>query len=106
MMFRTEIKIDKAPFEIDHSTKIVSIGSCFANMIGNRFKTLKFNVQANPFGIIYDPISQCRLFGLREIIDREESYYSRDGVVFNHYLHSDIFETSIDGLKGKIEQLA
>ncbi|MCX6226649.1 MAG: GSCFA domain-containing protein, partial [Bacteroidia bacterium] len=33
------------------------IGSCFTEHIGNRLKMLKFAVNQNPFGIVYNPLS-------------------------------------------------
>lgn len=57
MQFRTEVKLDKQSFSIQHQHKIVSIGSCFADEIGQRLTLSKFNVQINPFGILFHPLA-------------------------------------------------
>lgn len=57
MKFRTEIEIEKFPFEISHKNRLVFIGSCFADEIGMRFKNSGFHSLVNPFGVIFNPIS-------------------------------------------------
>lgn len=44
---------------IKHGQKILSIGSCFTEHIGNALKDLKFDVLQNPNGILFDPASVC-----------------------------------------------
>lgn len=56
-MFRTSFNINPSPFQIGHDDKILSLGSCFAQNMGQRLEKLKFNIQNNPFGIIYNPKS-------------------------------------------------
>lgn len=55
--FRTELNVPPAPFRIDHHTPVLAIGSCFAEEMGGRMLHLKFPVQLNPMGILYNPIS-------------------------------------------------
>ena len=57
MEFRTKIKIPKSPFSITHQDKILLSGSCFTENIGEYLKYYGFNVNLNPFGIIYNPVS-------------------------------------------------
>lgn len=68
MDFRTELHISQnisANFpQISHKTPILSIGSCFADMIGAKLAFYKFKVVSNPFGIIFNPISIIKLLKL------------------------------------------
>ena len=57
MEFRTVLKPQKAPFDIDYKDSIMGIGSCFVDNIGARLAELQFTTLLNPFGIIYNPIS-------------------------------------------------
>ena len=57
MQFTTPISILKSDHLIDYNSKIVSIGSCFAENIGVKFDYFKFQNSVNPFGIIFNPIS-------------------------------------------------
>jgi hypothetical protein len=55
--FRTEVKIAPADHKISHRSGIMMIGSCFTEYIGARLSDYKFDVDINPFGIVYNPMS-------------------------------------------------
>lgn len=55
--FRTEIQVPKPPIRIGYNNRMVFMGSCFAETIGERFKDSRFLTNINPFGIIYNPVS-------------------------------------------------
>ena len=57
MEFFLPFKIQDYPFNISYGDKILFIGSCFSEEIGNKLKELKFDVLQNPNGILYDPLS-------------------------------------------------
>ena len=57
MKFRTEIGPLKGSFEIAHSDRLVLIGSCFADNIGEKLKQDGFNVVHNPLGPLFNPES-------------------------------------------------
>ena len=55
--FRTVIEIFESRNKLSYHSKAMFIGSCFAESIGNILQELKFPIDINPFGIIYNPIS-------------------------------------------------
>lgn len=57
MNFRTDINIDKQEFSINHSQKILMLGSCFSDNIGAKLIEHKFQSLVNPFGVLYNPLS-------------------------------------------------
>lgn len=57
MQFRTQIPILKSNQPLDYNSKVVSLGSCFAENIGEKFNYFKFRNTINPFGIIFNPVS-------------------------------------------------
>lgn len=57
MDFFLPFQIQSYPFQISYQDKILFIGSCFSEEIGNKMSDLKFNVTQNPNGILYDPLS-------------------------------------------------
>ena len=57
MEFFLPFQIPSFPFKISYSDKILFVGSCFSEEIGNSLTDLKFGVLQNPNGILYDPIS-------------------------------------------------
>ena len=56
MKFTTPVKI-KLNKTIDYNSRIVMLGSCFAENIGKKLIDCGFNVVMNPMGILYNPIS-------------------------------------------------
>ena len=50
-------QVTPSPIKISYDDKILFIGSCFTEEIGNKMKDLKFDVLQNPNGILYDPVS-------------------------------------------------
>ena len=56
MQFNTPIPISKSNSPIDYNSKIVSLGSCFAVNIGQKFEYFKFRNSTNPFGILFHPV--------------------------------------------------
>lgn len=57
MKFRTIVNIPKADYEIPPCEKMLFVGSCFADNMGQRFKEEQFRVTVNPYGVMYNPIS-------------------------------------------------
>lgn len=57
MNFTTTIPISKSSNPIDYNSRIISLGSCFAQNIGEKFSYFKFQNTVNPFGIIFNPVS-------------------------------------------------
>lgn len=57
MVFTTEVHIPEFPWRIDYSTGVVFMGSCFSENMGQKLLDLKFPVELNPFGVLYNPQS-------------------------------------------------
>ena len=57
--FRTEVNIKPSENKISHQSKIMLIGSCFTENIGNKLTERCFKTAQNPFGIVYNPQSIC-----------------------------------------------
>ena len=57
MQFRTQVKIPPYPFSIPPCAKILFVGSCFAQSMGERFLAEKFRATVNPYGVMYNPAS-------------------------------------------------
>jgi hypothetical protein len=61
LQFSTKIPIQKCNFPIDNDSKILLLGSCFAENIGRKFEYFKFQSTTNPFGIIFNAVSLEKL---------------------------------------------
>lgn len=82
--YRTIVSIDESRKKIEYKDKILFIGSCFSENIGNKFLGSKFNTLINPFGIIYNPVSVANT--LNAIIDRKN--FTEEDLIFNNVWNS------------------
>ena len=80
MQFTTKIPVQKSSFPIDYDSKIMLLGSCFVENMGNKFDYFKFQATTNPFGIIFNPVS------LKKIIERsvQKNYFSENDIFFHN----------------------
>lgn len=101
MDFRTEIFVKPSSHRLSYQSEVVSVGSCFADVIGQDLKANKFKVLANPLGIIYNPVSLFKSLLPSEF--KEVDFIKRDGNWFYLHGHSEIFDESLDILREKIE---
>ena len=60
MDLMVNIDLKKPGKQINYRDKILLIGSCFTEHIGNSLEELKFSVLQNPNGILFDPVSVCK----------------------------------------------
>ena len=88
MDFFTKINIPAAGWQIDYNSRLAFFGSCFADNISAQFASRKFNVLANPFGTVYNPLSAAmqikaiangKKFGGPEIFQDMRSVNSNEG---------------------------
>ncbi|OEK04069.1 GSCFA domain-containing protein [Roseivirga misakiensis] len=104
-MFRTEIEDIRHPISLTHTDSILTMGSCFADEIGNRLSTNKFKVHVNPFGTVFNPLSLFELIegALGSLDGLEDAYLKRDGQYYNYKFHSSVSHESKIGLQKHIE---
>lgn len=77
MKFHYDFPIQKIPTPLMHYHKVVMMGSCFTENIGNLLKSHGFQVLENPNGILFNPIS---------VVEAVESYITEKQIV-----ESDLF---------------
>lgn len=92
MDFMINIELRKLSKLINYQDKILLIGSCFTEHIGNSLEELKFSVLQNPHGILFDPVSVCK--SLASYIENKQ--YSEDDLfqlndVWNSWQHHSRF---------------
>lgn len=108
--FRTTLALTESSVKISHDDKIVLMGSCFAQEMGEKMTRFHFDVCLNPFGILFNPFSL--LNALRRIVARE--YFTMDdlssnGRLFYSFEHHGNYsginpEKVLDGINNSIEQ--
>ena len=87
--FRTEVNVTPSPHKISHKSGILFIGSCFTENIGARMMECKFNVDINPFGIVYNPMSVRQnleiLFSGKKYTISDLYNYQDSWISFDHH---------------------
>lgn len=85
MNFMLDADIKKPVEQIGYEDRILLIGSCFTEHIGNVLEELKFSVLQNPNGILFDPVSVCK--SLVSYISNQK-YGEEDLFLLNEVWHS------------------
>ncbi|MBE0391497.1 GSCFA domain-containing protein [Flavobacterium sp. PL002] len=84
MHFTTQIPISKSLNPIDYKSKIISLGSCFAENMGSKFQYFKLQSETNLFGIIFNSASIEKII---ERVVREKEFTEEDIFYHNEQWH-------------------
>lgn len=107
MQFRTQISIPKSNHPLDYNSKIVSLGSCFAENMGEKFQYFKFQSEVNPFGIIFNPVSIekiiMKVVNLELFTEEDVFFYNERWHCFE--VHSDLSNSSKDELLASLNAI-
>ena len=109
MEFRTIIKTGENRGLITHNEPIMLMGSCFSDNIGQRMRTAMMNVDINPFGTIYNPLSIAS--SLKRLVEKrpvDGNDIFQAGGLWNSFLFHSRFSKSdkmraIEGMNQRIE---
>jgi len=100
----TPVQIPAIKDKIYCNSKILTLGSCFSDNIGNRLLHHSFDALVNPFGTIFNPFSISNLLNLAlsgRLVDSKE--LNSIGARFFHYdFHSSFDNTNPEEVVRKI----
>ncbi|MCZ4695616.1 GSCFA domain protein [Ancylomarina euxinus] len=89
-LFRTKVNIPRSEFDFGYQKNAVMMGSCFVENIGAQLKSYKYQVDVNPFGVIYNPVSVCSSLRLlmeeKEFLEDDLNFHN--DLWFSFYHHS------------------
>ena len=97
MKFRTEVELPLFGPLLNTRSKVVFLGSCFAENIGKRMKDTKLNCLVNPFGVLYNPYSISSVLSLvcqqmdASLFEFPDRYLFEKGGLWRSWLHSTAF---------------
>ena len=92
MKFRTELSGPAGDFKISHFDTIFMTGSCFVENISTKMTSAGFNIDVNPFGVTYNPLSLSQ--NLNRLMDNKlytESELFRDKDLYHSFSHHSRF---------------
>lgn len=104
MRLHLDLDIKPAPVPIRHEQKLLLMGSCFTEHMGQRLEAMKFDCHLNPFGITFSPESLLR--HLRRIL-KNEAFTEADLMQgADHWFapdaHSSLSDTTSEGLLSRL----
>jgi hypothetical protein len=87
---KTPVAFPKSEFRLEPESKLLFLGSCFAEEIGNKVKTAFLDVEVNPLGICYNPLSIVNHLNraLNQEFFKEEELLLTRGIRVHQDLHS------------------
>ncbi|MGV3638969.1 MAG: GSCFA domain-containing protein, partial [Adhaeribacter sp.] len=104
--FRTELFVSPQSRPLGLSARVMTMGSCFADVIGQKMQQYKVATLNNPFGTIYNPLSLCRL--LEASLAPEQDFHGelleREGWWYAYDLHSSLTAPGREELLGQIRR--
>lgn len=101
MDFRTELNVPAARWSLDIGDRVVTMGSCFAQSMGQRFLSNKFESVVNPFGTTYHPLAIHRLltYSIFQEYPAPHTYLNHQDTAFNYDVHSSLSATKREDLE-------
>ena len=72
MKLQTIVDIPASPWKVGYEDKILMLGSCFSDEIGEQMKQRYLHVTCNPFGTLYNPLSIAQAINYKSQITNYE----------------------------------
>lgn len=99
MEFSTKVQISSNPDKLSVKDRILLIGSCFSDNVGQKLSEDKLDVLSNPFGVIYNPISIFKVLILSVKNDASTfELFEKNGLYFSPNVHSELYGSSKEEL--------
>lgn len=107
MNFQTQIPIQKSDFPIDYTSKVMLLGSCFAENMAQKFEYFKFDMVVNPFGIIFNPVSLEKLIlrSIHKIYFTENDIFYHNEAWHSYEVHSELSNPNKEEFLETLNQL-
>lgn len=107
MIFRTELHPGVAEHKLDLTSKVVTVGSCFSEVIGRQLEKYKIQTLSNPFGTIFNPLSACKLLQVCAGADVElaDSFVENNGRWYSYDFHSSFSAPTEEELYEQLDEV-
>ena len=79
MKLQTIVDIKQSEWKIGYDDRILMVGSCFSDEIGEQMQQRYLNVTCNPFGTLYNPLSIAQALTMTEtpeLVEHEGLWHS------------------------------
>ena len=106
MDFRTELPVQASAWKFGMKDPLLTLGSCFAQSIGQRLTDNKFQTMANPFGTVYHPFGIHKLLRYAAFNEypQDHTYLLHQGIHFNYDFHSSLADSNKSSLQKQVHE--
>jgi hypothetical protein len=104
MDFRTEIEVAPTRFKISTDSKIMTVGSCFSEVIGGQLTDNKLQCLCNPYGTVFNPCSIFKLINnsLQNQPVFKHLFLENNGIWQHYDFHSKFYGNSKEELEREL----
>ena len=102
--FRTIFQIQPSKNKISLDSQLLTVGSCFADVVGNQLRDNKLNVLVNPFGTLFNPLAIFKILSPTYTQADERLYVENQKMWFHYDFHSQFISNSKENLSEQINQ--
>lgn len=96
MKLQTQLPLEIQSPAIDYKSKLVLLGSCFAENMAEKFSYYKFQNEVNPFGVLFHPVAILDLLtrAHQNTVYTEKDVFFSNGSWQSFHAHSILNSTS------------
>ncbi len=102
--FRTTFSIPVSKHQISLDSQLLTLGSCFADVVGNQLRENKLDIIVNPFGTLFNPLSIFKIISPSYQEADERLFVENQKLWFHYDFHSQFVSNSKENLKEQINQ--
>lgn len=104
MEFRTTFSFPESAQKIQHGEKIISLGSCFSENMGEKLHYFGWDVLNNPFGTLFHPLAITNLLLNAIYDDKKVRICQKDNLFYTYESHSAIVGGTSEELENCFQQ--
>lgn len=96
MKLQTQLQLQASKTQFGYEDKLLLLGSCFSENMGNKLEYYKFQSITNPFGIIFNPLALERLVedAVTNKTYTEVDVFEHEGIWKSYVAHSNLNASS------------
>lgn len=105
--FRTVVSVSPSPVSMNLASPVLTIGSCFADLIGSRLQSFKMRSLANPFGTVYNPdaIHKALRYAIFNEPPPAHTYLQSSDIHLNYDFHSALSSMTRPALETQLAEV-
>ncbi len=105
MKLQTIVDIKPSEWKIGYEDRVLMVGSCFSDEIGEQMQQRYLNVTCNPFGTLYNPLSIVQALTMTEVPELVEHEGLWHAMSHHGSFSRSTKEEAFEAVRGSIETM-